>query len=140
MKLYLQNTTITNNFMDDIQKYKCNETFITSLWSNEGIFEIVDNNIYKLIPNDANIEHFTCGKNKYLVDKSYFKKYKIYQLPFTHEKDEYTRITYKLHAKSKLTLIIEYNQKIKNIYFTTDENLDNNFIHEDLHTFLSYLK
>ena len=93
----------------------------------------------KLMPKDCPTEKINYNKFTFLIDKSKYEFIKdIYYIPYDHIIDNIKQIEYKLNNKSKISLVIEYNQNLKNldqnilseinnIYFSTNEtNLDKN--------------
>lgn len=105
--------------------------------TDEGVFEIVNNKIYKLIEN-RDYERVQFSQEISLNIQSDEKNRKeIFYLPleYTYKKLELKK--YKLTPTSLLTLILENN---KRVYFETNENEITESIKEDLITFLSLLK
>ena len=117
--------------------YYQNKCEILHFDTDEGVFEIVNNKIYKLIEN-SDYECFQFSKEISLNLQSDEKNRKEnFYLPiqYTYKKMELKK--YKLTPTSLLTLILENNKKV---YFETNENEITESIKEDLITFLSLLK
>ena len=141
MKIYITNLNLSH--LSSLSKYKISSEDLYILYSTEGIFEIISNKINKLIATDIPFETFKLNDFNLIVDKSFFKKQNIYQIPYPHNLENIERLTYQLHNKSKVKFIIEKNKLEKdmyNIYFETNEDYTHKFIQEDFLTFLSYLK
>jgi hypothetical protein len=120
--------------LTDYYQSKCE---ILHFDTDEGIFEIVNNKIYKLIENNE-YEHVEFSQAISLNLQNDEKNRKeIFYLPiqYTYKKLEVKK--YKLTPTSLLTLILENNKKV---YFETNENEITESIKEDLITFLSILK
>ena len=85
MKYYIEG--ILPRFDKIQQFYKKTET-TKMIYSNEGIFSVETNNIFKMIPVDKPISRFPNYYKKGLtiiVDNSYFEKQLLYsQIPFDH--------------------------------------------------------
>ena len=117
--------------------YYQNKCEILHFDTDEGVFEIVNNKIYKLIEN-RDYEQVQFSQEISLNIQSDEKNRKeIFYLPleYTYKKLELKK--YKLTSTSLLTLILENN---KRVYFETNENEITESIKEDLITFLSLLK
>jgi len=120
--------------LSDYYQSKCE---ILHFDTDEGVFEIVNNKIYKLYEN-SDYEHVQFSKEISLNLQSDEKNRKEnFYLPiqYTYKKMELKK--YKLTPTSLLSLILENN---KRVYFETNENEITESIKEDLITFLSLLK
>ena len=120
--------------LTDYYQSKCE---ILHFDTDEGIFEIVNNKIYKLIENNE-YEHVEFSQAISLNLQNDEKNRKeIFYLPiqYTYKKLEVKK--YKLTPTILLKLILENNKKV---YFETNENEITESIKEDLITFLSILK
>ena len=143
MKYYIEG--ILPRFDKIEQFYKKTET-TKMIYSNEGIFSVETNNIFKMIPVDKPISRFPNYYKKGLtiiVDESYFEKHLLYsQIPFDHiflEKSfKYYCLGNEERKDSNLYLVIEENNPV-NYYFLAKENLDNLLIQEELTVFFSLL-
>ena len=120
--------------MVDYYQNKCE---ILHFDTDEGVFEIVNNKIYKLIENrDYERSQFSQEISLNLqCDEKNRKEIFYLPLEYTYKKMELKK--YKLTPTSLLTLILENN---KRVYFETNENEITESIKEDLITFLSLLK
>jgi hypothetical protein len=120
--------------LSDYYQSKCE---ILHFDTDEGVFEIVNNKIYKLYEN-SDYEHVQFSKEISLnlqSDEKNRKENFYLPLQYTYQKLELKK--YKLTPTSLLTLILENN---KRVYFETNENEITESIKEDLITFLSLLK
>ena len=142
MKYYIEG--ILPRFDKIQQFYKKTET-TKMIYSNEGIFSVELNNIFKMIPVDKPIKKITNYKKgvTILIDESYFEKQLLYsQIPFDHTYLEQSFKYYCLgneeRKDSNLYLVIEENNPA-NYYFLAKEKLDNLLIQEELTVFFSLL-
>ena len=142
MKYYIEG--ILPRFDKIEQFYKKTET-TKMIYSNEGIFSVELNNIFKMIPVDKPIKKITNYKKgvTILIDESYFEKQLLYsQIPFDHTYLEQSFKYYCLgneeRKDSNLYLVIEENNPA-NYYFLAKEKLDNLLIQEELTVFFSLL-
>ena len=142
MKFYIEG--ILPRFDKIQQFYKKTET-TKMIYSNEGIFSVELNNIFKMIPVDKPIKKITNYKKgvTILIDESYFEKQLLYsQIPFDHTYLEQSFKYYCLgneeRKDSNLYLVIEENNPA-NYYFLAKEKLDNLLIQEELTVFFSLL-
>ena len=142
MKYYIEG--ILPRFDKIQQFYKKTET-TKMIYSNEGIFSVETNNIFKMIPVDKPIKKITNYKKgvTILIDESYFEKQLLYsQIPFDHTYLEQSFKYYCLgneeRKDSNLYLVIEENNPA-NYYFLAKEKLDNLLIQEELTVFFSLL-
>ena len=141
MKLLFNTIPNTIN-VDSLEKYKLKQSSETCIYSEEGIFRIKKNNLYKESVQDKTSSHFTIDNIDFTLDKSIVLKQRYpYKLPFNFLTKKFQQTTYGLNPKSKIKLIIEQSSaKIYNMYFLTDEDIKNFSISEDIVTFLSLLK
>ena len=143
MKIYISNIDLELISTKKLYDYKVSTNLIKYLYSSDGLYEITEQSIKKLIPHDYPIENEMIDNYSILIDNSFFKKSNIYQLPKESHLVNYNKFCYKLHKKSLISLILFYNtdiKKITDLYFETKEDYTNKFIQEDILTFLSYLK
>ena len=141
MKLMFETIPQTIN-VDSLEKYKLNESSETNIYSEEGIFSIQKNILYKKTIEDHTANHFTINELDFILDKSVITlKAYPYKLPFNYSSKKFRQTTYALNPKSKLKLVIEHTSvKIYDMYFLTYEEIKNYSISEDIVTFLSLLK
>ena len=132
MKIYVKNLIPKNINIDSFTKKITN---YKDIYSNDGIFRIQNNNIYKLIPQDIPCEYFNYKNMDFILDKSnYIFRKTIYYIPYKHKVYNIQQIEYKLNTNLPVSLIVQYiYSKIIDIYFYTKENelyinLKNNII------------
>lgn len=126
MKLYIDNYHYNPN-KNNIQllksKFKYDKRTLVDFYTNNGIYTIENNDMYKLIPVDAPVENINIGGLGFIIDKSYYTKKPHYQLSPDHviiQKNQYT------FHNSKVKLVIEGGVTINeddfvptNFYFDT---------------------
>jgi hypothetical protein len=127
MKIYIEG--ILPRFDKIEHFYKKTET-TKMIYSNEGIFSVELNNIFKMIPVDKPIKKITNYKKgvTILIDESYFEKQLVYsQIPFDHI---FLEQSFKYYCLGNIDgvifdiyLVIEENNPV-NFYFLTNEQLN----------------
>jgi hypothetical protein len=151
-KIYLANylPDKIKNKMPILEPFLKKEINYSILYSeDQGLFKIEKNNIYQLYPIDFPIT--TDDKNNFIIDKSYFKEERIYQIPFNHIKKDITQFYYCIGKEERnkptlLYLVIEgFYEKPQqfistNFYFETDENIDSHFLKEELNNMLNLIE
>lgn len=168
----IQNTVFDNNGRkgntSPLLKYLVNENMKTILYGSTGIFDVVDNNLYQVLPIDRPVKELTIatkddkgssggGGNKamkinsavlnVLVDSSYMKRYTTpsFQLPYDYHIEKLKINTYKLTPNSNTRFVIELkDNKIHDFYIQTivsEINIVeiNTFLKKDIISFLTLL-
>lgn len=141
MRLVFQEIPKNINF-DSIEKFKNKELTITNLYSEEGLFRIQNDKLFKINIIDNDFNKYSINDIDFLLDKSdiHLKLFN-YKIPFNFESKKMVQIIYSLNNNSKIQLVIEHvNQKLHDVYFTTNYDIANYSIKEDICTFLSLLK
>ena len=143
MKIYTQNIKINpeNIFSNNINTknlYKTSNIY-NYIYSDNGTFIIINNQIKKLIPNDAPIEIYIYNNIEFIIDYStYIFRKDIYNIPYDHIVQTIEKIQYKHSNNSLISLIIEKNKhKIIDVYFETMESILNQELKEDIIKYLS---
>jgi len=152
MRIYIETNKTNETYFKNVNEThlkNLNETKTINyqnIYSLEGLFRIQNNNIMKLIPKDIPIEKINYNNNTFLIDKSKFELIKnIYSIPFNHTLHNIKQIEYKFNNKSKISLIVEYNQnlkkmdKINNIYFSTNETNFDKILKDNIIEYLSLI-
>jgi hypothetical protein len=152
MKIFINNLNL--NILSNLDKlfkdYLFNTENSIELYTDEGIFNIYDKNIYKLFPNDKPIVTY---KNYYIdftliVDKSCFIKEKVNSINGkTYLSFETVKNYYRINNKCNVYLVIKYcyenNKLIPNdIYFEIDNDdieINDIYIKKEIIEFLSLL-
>ena len=143
-KVHVNKLHTTHNILEKLHKYHYKEKKYTYLYSENGIFCMENDQIYKLNIVDGEIEK----KNDYYenfdlwIDSSNIIKEKdLQQIPSNYYLQKIKELHFRLHENATMTFCIELSDnKISNYYFLTDENIDNYSIKKDIVTFLSVLK
>jgi hypothetical protein len=148
----IQKTVIDNNGrksnVSPLLNYLVNENMKTILYGSTGIFDVVDNNLYQILPMDKPVKELTIttkddkggvgsgsGGNKtmkinsevlnVLVDSSYMKRYTTpsFQIPYDYHIENLKINTYKLTPNSNTRFVIELkDNKIHDFYIQTIAN------------------
>lgn len=105
--------------------------------SNNMIYEIVNDKIYKMKPYETVKEYELDTSFRLNLQNEDNERKESYYIPIDLQYTKLNVDKYKLKHNSLLTLYIENN---KSIYFQTDENDITHSVKEDLITFLSLLK
>ena len=144
MKLYIENIKYISNFNKLDNLYK-NIISYKEIYSIYGIFNITNDNIYKLSFNDKNIKKIDINNIILLIDFSEIIYNKVNSLPNNTTKYDIKLIKYKLNKESKISFNIKYlNNIIKDFYFEINDlkecdNLSDIYIN-DIKIILDYLK
>jgi len=153
----LNPTNITSQHLYKLNEYLQEEKENIHLYSENGIYCIEDNNIFKMVPRDEPIKNIKNGDYIYSFDKSSFEKQRVMsQLPLNAVSIPVSKLYFceSKHAdKSKITFVVEgvrnnkqHNDKnpysnfiVTDVYFILKEEIDNYLIKKELNVFLSML-
>jgi hypothetical protein len=115
------NTNLNNTIVEhlkNIEKYKINTKEFTELYSEEGIFHIINNNVKQVIFKTSNFNKkfyaYDCINKKIskniniIIDNNYIDYSQITQIPYNHISIKKIRDIYKFQINSNLEFIIEY--------------------------------
>jgi hypothetical protein len=111
------------------------------VYSDDGIFKINYNNIYRLNITDKPIETISINGAKLYIDKSIISmSHNITTIPHKHKLIDINEIKYKETEKSEISLIIQYskNKIIDTFFLLNTEIIDNNIIN-DLSNYLKII-
>lgn len=138
MKIYIENIKFINNLNNLDHLYKENINYI-EFYSTNGIFNIINNNIYKLLINDKNIEILNINiNNNLLLDFSEIILNKVNNIPNNYIKYNIKLIKYKSNKESNISFNIKYfNNIIKDFYFEIANLKDVNDFNE---VYIEYIK
>jgi len=147
MKIYLENykPDLLKKKMKSFEKYLHNESRFIEVLSEEGLFTVDNQNIFKI--NITHDESYKLEYDKYslLIDKSKTNLEKIFSVPTHNYLCIIKKNIYKLNSKSDVEFIIEgENDKDNNFiptnfYFNAPDTKEFIFLKEDLNVFLSLL-
>ena len=133
----INKTPLTTNNANILEEYFQSKHDILHFDTEEGIFEIVGNKIYKITEN-SDLEHYPFSNEiSFIIQNQDNIRKELYYIPlhYTYVKKELKK--YKLHPTSLLTIVLVNNREI---YFETTEGEITESIKEDMITFLSLLK
>ena len=128
---------LTTNNANLLEEYFQTKYDILQFDTEEGIFEIASNKIYKITTN-SDLEHYPFSNEiSFMIQNQDTIRKELYYIPihYTYVKKELKK--YKLHPTSLLTIVLLNNHEI---YFETAEGEITESIKEDMITFLSLLK
>jgi len=149
MKIYITNLElqIIKGNIEAIKKYEIKNIKYIIFYSNDGIFELNNKNLYKLYQNDVKItsDNISYNNKEYelLYDNSFYNKEKIYSVPSLYREKKIKKTYFKIE-KSFSTFILEQDNNIIDFYFELDDKnkdkVSNNIIKNEISSFLSILK
>jgi hypothetical protein len=153
-----KNRNKLNKILEKLEKYIISKESIVDIYSKEGIYQVNENQTYKLYIKPEkiheNIVFETDDKQTtLLIDDSIIQKDLVHQLPYDHVNIPLIIHKYSLNKnknnKIGLTLVIEFiqnndkkhdNLKPINYYFERDSEIGyDNLPMEDINVFLSLL-
>ena len=137
MKIYTEtnlnatNLNATNLNATNLSNISKNISYYKLIYSNDGIFKIMKNKIYKIKINDIPVKIYNINEYKLLLDKSsMFNENNITTIPLTHKLFNITEIKYKL--TNELSLLFQYNNNnLFDSYF--ESNIFNNDIQNSIY-------
>ena len=150
MKIYIKNLELQNikSNIELIKKYEIKNMKYIIFYSNDGIFELNNKNLYKLYQNDVKITSDNISYNnedyELLYDNSFYNKEKIYSVPKLYREKKIKKTYFKIE-KTFLTFILEQeDNNIIDFYFELDDKskdkISNNILKNEISSFLSILK
>lgn len=161
MKIYINllNLDALPDILKLLNNYYTNSYTCIQIYSVDGMYEVNNSTINKLITNDNDIQILENYYNGFtlLVDPSYYNKENVYQINSDHIYKKIKKCFFQLNQKSKIKLVIEgevlddkhFYKRISNeydispndIYFEVPENTNVNdaLVKNELIEFLSCL-
>ena len=135
-RIFFPHANISTIRDESLSRYKTTQIKKRTIYSPDGIFELRDNSIWKIMPNDICVDK---SNDKFMIDKStWIRKEESYQIQFNHICVTSFKCVYKLSPKSMVECIIEKNEQgeIIDFYMETDFSINVKGIKEDILTFL----
>jgi hypothetical protein len=133
----INKTPLTTNNANILEEYFQSKHDILHFDTEEGIFEIVGNKIYKITEN-SDLEHYPFSNEiSFMIQNQDTIRKELYYIPLHYTYVKKVLKKYKLHHTSLLTIVLVNNSEI---YFETAEGEITESIKEDMITFLSLLK
>ena len=156
MRIYIKNYNLNKLYskLKKLEEYLKDIHIFREIYSEEGIYQIDSNHIYKLFINDKPIKQYDeyCNDLTLILDLSCIQKIKENQIPVDGIETCVKNMYYSLQTNSKIKLVIQFdnssissNENIINSYFEINDtekeeiDLDNYFIKNELNVFLSLL-
>jgi hypothetical protein len=149
-----KNQNKINKVLKNLDKYLINKQTSNDIYSKEGIYQINENQTYKLFIKSEKIHENVELKTHddriatLVIDDSIIQKVLVHQIPYEHVNIPLTIHKYSLNKNNKigLMLVIEFiqnkdNLKPINYYFECATEIcdSNNLPIEDINVFLSLL-
>jgi hypothetical protein len=122
---------------EDLSKYLQKEYSKLSFDTDNGMYEIINDKIYKYDEAPEKKLYNFSNEYKFNIQYEHHTKYETYYIPINHTYKKTHIKKYKLLPNSLLTLVVEDNIKF---YFETKEVEITHSVKEDMITFLSVLK
>ena len=110
MKIYIENYNIEKLYkkIKFLNEYLTDKTNVLEIYSDEGIYSVDQNNIYKISYLDRPTKKVKYTDNIIMmIDPSETIKTIVNQLPVDNVIFKFTRYTYQLGANSKIKLVID---------------------------------
>ena len=126
MRLYVENQKLINDYNKFLKKYLIQTNKQIEIYSEEGIFNIDNNDIYLLCIMNEKHDIIKNGINM-IVDHSIIIKEKVNQLPVEHIPLQIQYDIYCVNPKSNVKMIVKTleNKHIPiDVYFEVDNNID----------------
>lgn len=161
MKIYINllNLDALSDILKLLTNYFINSYTCVQIYSVEGIYEVNNSTINKLIAHDNKLQILENYYNGFtlLVDTSYYNKEKVYQVHSNHISRKIKKCFFELNKNSKIKLVIEgeviddkhFYKRISNeygispndMYFELPDNTDLNdaLVKNEIIEFLSCL-
>ena len=150
MKIYIKNLELQNikSNIELIKKYEIKNMKYIIFYSNDGIFELNNKNLYKLYQNDVKISSDNISYNdkeyELLYDNSFYNKEKIYSVPNLYREKKIKKTYFKIEKSFSTFILEQEDNNIIDFYFELDDKskdkISNNIIKNEISSFLSILK
>lgn len=150
MKIYIKNIELQNikENIESIKKYEIKNIKYIIFYTNDGIFELNNENLYKLHQNDVKIilDNISYKNKEYelLYDNSFYNKEKIYNLPNLYREKKIKKTYYKIEKSFSTFILEQSDNNIIDYYFELDDKskdkISNNIIKNEISSLLSILK
>ena len=115
---------ININKLDNKNYLLKNKIIFKQIYSEEGIYNLKNNNIQKLIIENSEIQKINLYNIDLILDKENISyKDNISQIPYNHKIFNVEIFQYYINKNDKLTLNLKYlNNKLYDVYFDLKEN------------------
>lgn len=150
MKIYIENYNIEKIYKNlaSFNNYLINKTNKIDVYSDEGVFSIDQNNIYRITYLDKPTKKVKYSENiNMIIDLSETKTTIVNQIPVNYTILNTLTQNYQINARSKIKFVIDFvltkNMEYKpyNFYFDVSDDIDINGVifKEDINVFLFHL-
>lgn len=150
MKIYIKNLELQNikGNIELIKKYEIKNMKYIIFYSNDGIFELNNKNLYKLYQNDVKITSDNISYNykeyELLYDNSFYNKEKIYSVPKLYREKKIKKTYFKIEKSFSTFILEQEDNNIIDFYFELDDKskdkISNDIIKNEISSFLLILK
>jgi len=150
MKIYIKNLELQNikGNIELMKKYEIKNMKYIIFYSNDGIFELNNKNLYKLYQNDVKITSDNISYNnedyELLYDNSLYNKEKLYSVPNLYREKKIKKTYFKIEKTFSTFILEQDDNNIIDFYFELDDKskdkISNNIIKNEISSFLSILK
>lgn len=140
MRIFLQDVpSVTVRIDETNPDIIINTRKITEIYSLNGIYECENERIRRKEISDIPSELTTFKGRRLIIDKSIIKyNNSISNIDANHFISSFEKCEFTLRRNARISLVVEkINSKIKQIYFETNEDIQNYSIAEDFSTLLS---
>ena len=142
MKIYSQDLDVKAIPHKTLIPYYISTKNKSLIYSEEGIFKIAKDKIYKMKVVDVPVKKYVmdnivlyCDDSTIVVDDEWF------QIPYSHYKNDIVEETYKLNSDSSMQMIfVKKDGFVQDIYFETKCDINTIGVKDDIISFLSLLK
>ena len=160
-KLYIKqyNPVFIKGKFNTLDEYYVSSKKVNMLFGKDGIYNIKNDNIYKLLPVDKPID----STKDFLIDNSYFNHEEVTsQIPCDYSQINITEMHYCVGKQSNVHFVIEgiykkrnaaslsvHNKHVHsrydnfypyNCYFYTEENINNELLMKEVNLLLSLVR
>ena len=140
MRIYLEDSGIVDKMKLITERLRVKKTRnITLIYSIDGMFEVTNNCVRKILIAHGETSSHTEGNLTFLMDntKLLYCRGDNWQIPFPHVSDNLKITSYNLRPNAPLTMVLEIGDNTSDCYFTTDEHQNPSDIIEYINEFLS---
>lgn len=144
MKLYIEDydmKKLLKKIKTISKKIPPNKKSIEIFYSEQGMYEVTSNDVFKLNIENEKTQRFIENGFKWITDESILLRENVFQIPVEHIKVNLTQFIFSLEPNSKVKFIIEFleNQEnnIVDFYF---DIFKNDIPWQEINVFLSMLK
>ena len=124
------------------KKYPPNKRDDEKIYSEQGIYQVTLNDLFKLNIENELSQRFEENGRKWILDKSILVREKVFQLPVEHKNIKVIQLVFSLESNSKVNFIIDFlenDEKENNIIDYYFDILDSDIPWQEINVFFSIL-